>query len=187
MTYNKSIKNTAIFAFTLYMLTLFWVLILKCNMRQGIIEFRYTYEGMPLYERVVFFMSKFTTTNKNEALMNVVAFIPMGMVVPFIAGKKPYLAATMAGFFISLGAELVQLLTAFGGFAYIDIINNVLGTLLGIVILCILKRIMTERWLNFGMTVVSILAIPLLIYALINTINNIDIYILPPREIINKY
>ena len=180
MQIKVSLKKTATLAFILYMLCLFWILILKCNLRQAVLETRFTYENIPFSERILIFMGKFSTTNINEATMNVVAFVPMGIIVPHISKKKPYLNAAMAGLFTSLAAELCQLITAFGGFTYIDIINNSIGTFLGVIISCLLMRTVKEKWLNIGMITVSALATPLLIYAIFNTAKNIDIYIMPP-------
>ena len=52
MTLTKEIKKYAKILFGIYMFCLFWIVILKCNLRQGVLECRYTWSKVPLNARM---------------------------------------------------------------------------------------------------------------------------------------
>ena len=64
-------------------------------------------------------------------LGNIVLFVPVGVLFPFVIGKNQWFWAFGAGFCFSLFIETVQLLTTRGLFDPNDIILNTLGTAIG--------------------------------------------------------
>lgn len=177
---KDGLRKSATLAFILYMLCLFWILILKCNLRQGVLESRYFLEPMTIWERTVFSLGRFAKTNLKEASLNILVFIPLGLILPFMIKQKTYFASAMIGAATSLIAELCQLFSAIGGFTYVDIINNSVGTFIGVIIYYIFVFRINQRWLKCGLSLASALSTAMLIYAIFNTAKNIDIYIMPP-------
>lgn len=67
---------------------------------------------------------------------NIVVFIPIGLLAPFLVLKKyefwaSFKASLLASFGISLMFEVIQLLTYFGSFDVDDLLLNTLGGVLG--------------------------------------------------------
>ena len=177
MQLNENIKNAAIITFSLYMLCLFWVVILKCNLRAGVIDSRIFMSQMTFWERTVLCAGRFLKTDVPDAVVNIFIFIPLGLVLPFIIKKNAYFISALIGTAISLVVELTQLTFCIGGFTYIDIINNSLGAFLGAMLHFSLSKIIPEKKQDLALKASSVLVIGLLIFATINTIKNIDIYL----------
>ena len=177
MQLNKSIKNTAIITFSLYMLCLLWVVILKCNLRAGVLDSRYFMSQMTFWERTVLCAGNFLKTDAPDAIVNIFIFIPLGLALPFIVEKNTYLISALTGTAVSLAVELTQLTFCIGCFTYIDIINNSLGAFFGVMLHFSLSKMISERWQNASLRAASAIAIALLIFATVNTIKNIDIYL----------
>ena len=193
---NDVLKKTAKIAFILYMICLFWILILKCNLRAGVLESRYLFGKITLLERCAYFLGRFSTTNIREAALNIFVFIPLGLTLPFVLNKldknttdkKVYrticLKSALIGVAISICAEICQLIVAIGGFTYVDIINNSIGAFIGALLNFLLahrvKDVLTIRIINYSI----IAMIGLLIFAAVNTIQNIEIYFLYPVKLL---
>ena len=84
MTVTKELKKYAKILFGIYLFCLFWIVILKCNLRQGVLECRYTWYKVPLNERMRYFLGRFATTDFKEALINVFVFTPVGLIFSLI-------------------------------------------------------------------------------------------------------
>lgn len=174
---SKKINSSATLAFCLYMLCLFWIVILKCNLRQGVLDSREFMSQMTLAERIFFSAGRFAGSEKNDILINISIFIPFGLLVPFLNKSQTYIKSALAGIGLTLLVEISQLLIPIGGFTYIDIINNSIGTFIGIIIHYHLKDLIKEKPLITIINSSSALQIGILIFAAINTVNNIDIYL----------
>ena len=176
MTVTKELKKYAKILFGIYLFCLFWIVILKCNLRQGVLECRYTWCKVPLQERMRYSLGRFATTDFTEALINVLIFTPMGLVFPLIREKKPILTSAILGFFVSLFAEVFQLITCVGGFTYIDIINNTLGSVIGSLLCILLLKFVNEKQAKFILLSAIVFGVCVSAFAIVNTIINIDIY-----------
>ena len=176
MTVTKELKKYAKILFGIYLFCLFWIVILKCNLRQGVLECRYTWYKIPLNERMRYFLGRFDTTDFKEALINVFIFTPVGLISPLIRVKKPILTSAILGFSISLFAEMFQLITCVGGFTYIDIINNTLGAVIGTMICVLLLKIVNEKQAKIILLSAIVFGVCVSAFAIVNTIINIDIY-----------
>ena len=70
-----------------------------------------------------------------ENLLNFVLFIPMGVLLPFIMGRKVrVLIAFLSGALVSLAIEVCQLVFMRGLFEWDDMIHNGVGCVIGCVI-----------------------------------------------------
>ena len=184
MQIHDTLKKRATLAFILYMLLLFWILILKCNLRLGVLESRYILGAMTLAKRTILSLGSFATTYPREAILNIIVFIPIGLMTPFITKKNPYIVSALVGVAISLIAEVSQLLLAIGGFTYVDIINNSLGAFMGAIIHFHFAHRVKESVLISIINSASVIHTIAIIYATINTIKNIEIYLLPAKDLL---
>lgn len=81
--------------------------------------------------------------------LNVVFFVPLGMILSFLQKKKRIFAnftmVTLQGFLISLLIETSQLLTQRGYFELTDIITNTVGATIGCIIALIIMSSMNQN------------------------------------------
>ena len=82
-------------------------------------------------------------TYAREVFLNILLYIPMGYLLPFIFKPMRYsvTACTLAGFLCSCATEYAQLRWSIGYFQIDDIINNTLGCLIGAILGCMLSRV----------------------------------------------
>ncbi len=177
MTVTKKIKKYAIILFCIYMFCLFWIVTLKCNLRTGVLDSRYFMSRFTLAERMRFSLGKFTFSDIPDVLVNIVIFIPLGLIFPLIREKKPVLTSMVLGFSISLAAEIFQIISCIGGFAYIDLINNTLGAVLGALLYVYLIKRAKEKPVMIALISAISAGAALSVFAIVNTIINIDIYL----------
>lgn len=166
-------------AFGIYLFLLIWVIGLKFN-SQWLPDLGVEMRSIPLKNRGAFIPFKTFIDNglyfELEYFLNVILYIPMGLILPFII-KKPWLSALLV-FLSSLIFELAQLFTGFGGFDTTDIICNTLGGFLGLLVFYMFRKKVSDRAVNIIDFVVIIIFSPVAMYALINTIINWDLYII---------
>lgn len=68
-------------------------------------------------------------------ILNILIFVPFGLITAELIKKRfPAWAALIPGFILTLVIELLQLVTRTGTFEIDDLINNTLGTALGILL-----------------------------------------------------
>lgn len=178
MVIKKSTKTIAYVLLALYALCLFWVVILKCNMEPAIEGTRLTIGKLPLFERMHFSLAKFAKSDIPDIVVNILIFIPLGALLPFFKEKSPCIFGASVGIITTIAIEFTQILTAYGGFAYIDIINNSLGTFIGIMLYFEIRKALNEKTIKIAMILASTLCFGILVFATINTIKNIHIYFL---------
>lgn len=81
------------------------------------------------------FKSQNFRISMRNILGNIIAFVPLGFLLPLTFDKiSKFRFIILSSFLISLVFEVIQLLTAIGDFDIDDIILNVLGTLCGYLI-----------------------------------------------------
>lgn len=76
-----------------------------------------------------------------DNLINIVCFIPIGMLVGMINRKHKVLTALFTGLLISLIIESSQLIWKRGVFDVDDLLNNTIGAVIG----CLMVRILGKR------------------------------------------
>lgn len=161
----------------LYILLLFWIIALKCNMEVTISDTRFMNAGTTLIERFRMYLSyRIFFVDFEDAFVNVMFFLPLGMVLPFIIRKHPYLNTVVWGALISIGFEVFQIVSCVGMFTYADIIFNTLGALIGAILHRALINTAKEKSLTTAFVVHILILIPVLIYAAFNTVNNLHLY-----------
>ncbi|RKD30123.1 hypothetical protein BET03_05185 [Thermohalobacter berrensis] len=77
---------------------------------------------------------------------NIIAFIPLGFILPFLIERLKKLSKIfIIAFIISLIFELIQLITGIGVFDVDDLILNVLGAILGFGIYNMIKSLIIRK------------------------------------------
>ena len=131
---TKKIHHLCSVTFILYILLLVWIIALKCNMKDAILGAKIYNQWFTLAERFEMYLSYFAKTDFKDGAVNVLLFIPLGMMMPFLIEKRAYVKTVFICFLISVGFEISQILNCIGAFTYIDIINNTAGSIIGAMI-----------------------------------------------------
>lgn len=95
----------------------------------------YRYNLVP-FKEIMRFVTHFSQLGTDVVLINivgnVVAFMPLGFLLPLIADKRlKFFSVTLISFGLSLGIELTQLITRVGCCDVDDLILNTIGGMMG--------------------------------------------------------
>ena len=174
---SNKIRRLATVTLLLYMLLLVWIIAFKCNMRLAVLDAKIFNQRFTLGERFVMQLSRFAKTDLQDGVVNILFFIPLGMLMPFVIKKHACAKTMLFCFFISAGFEVLQILNCIGAFTYIDIINNTVGGIIGALLYLVLQKKAKERPVEIILKILIALLIPVLIVAAANTILHIDYYL----------
>ena len=178
--------------FGIYVIILIWAIALKCNMSQAYIdtyEFlidksfinRFTVYFNPPHEYLISLFNRSFFSVLKEEIYNILIFIPLGGYIAWAFKKRKFLYVCIIGFLTTLGFELIQYITLIGAFRINDLFMNFLGAIIGYGIykLIFIKKINSVKIMIFNiiLTLLIIIFIPILFYAIINTLLNIETYI----------
>lgn len=189
---ENTLKIFSILLFTIYIGILVWIIMFKCNLINSI-QLSYDYlKDMTIKERVSVFIIPFKNyfpesvespkyIFNSDDFLNIIIFIPVGLYSSYFIKKSRFIKVFVITLLTSLFFELVQLFTLIGSFAVQDFITNITGGLIGFIVYTLIfinglqpKKILI---LNVLSIILITLFLPLLLYAVINTINCFDIYI----------
>lgn len=182
----SKLQKSALLTFGIYMLILIWVIGLKCNMEFPVFMSKLSMGQMSLAERAEWSFCHmrfnedgpmFSLASIEDMLANIALFLPVGMLLPLIFDNKKYLLVPFLGFGLSLFFEISQFFNTIGGFAYIDLITNTLGAIIGALLTYIIMKLISERAANITLGIFSVLFGIIAIYGTVSTIINIDIYL----------
>jgi len=81
----------------------------------------------------------------DEAIMNVLVFIPLGFFLGWSLCEKYFAKAVMIGFFVTIMVELMQFVFKRGTAETDDIIHNTLGCLVGVTAALVLRKYITRH------------------------------------------
>ena len=167
------------------MLVLIWVIALKCNMEFPIFMSKLSMGNMTLAERAEWSFCHFRFNGDGpiyskdaieDMIVNVVLFLAVGMTLPVVLGRKKALTPVIA-FCISLTFEIAQFFNMIGGFAYIDLITNTLGAIIGMIIVHFLLKALKPDVASKILVLFQVIFGVIVIFGTVNTIINIDIYL----------
>ena len=179
------LQKNALGAFLIYIMVLVWVILLKCNMEWPIYVSRLSMGSMTIAERAEWSFCHFRFNGDGpissrdaieDIIVNVVLFLAIGMTLPMALGKRKGLTPIFA-FLISLGFEITEFFDTIGGFAYIDLITNTLGAIIGMMILHLLLKVIKTDSACKILGAAQIAFAIITVYGIINTIIHIDIYL----------
>lgn len=189
---EKLLKIFSIVIFICYFILLIWVVVFKCNYNSSMIKTYSYFSEMNLEERFKFFLvpfndyfiEPFTQTRMNtfkDDILNIAIFIPLGLYVSYFIKNKKFLKTLGIAFALSVAFEMFQLFSLVGAFASKDLITNVLGAILGYLIFRLIYKknngVIRLTILNVLSIFVVITFVPIAIFAIVNTIQDIEIYI----------
>lgn len=177
MELTKKTRQLAVVIFTLYILLLVWIIAFKCNMKDAILDAKIFNRDFTLGERFVFQLSQFSKTPWEDGVLNILFFLPLGLLMPLFSNKHTYVKTVLFCFLLSTVFELLQILNAIGRFTYIDIINNTFGGIFGAGLHFLLRKKAKEKPIANTLIVLIFLLAPTLIAAIINTIIHIEYYL----------
>ncbi len=183
-------KNTfdklCVLVFSLYCILLFWIVILKCNQMQSLfINYGYA-SKRTLQERFELYLIPFNSyftkgfdilALLRDDLLNVFAFAPMGLYLAHFSNKKNIWRVMLITFCISAFAEAFQLFSLIGTFGSKDLITNTIGAALGFGLYKLLYTEKRIKFLNICSCVIILVVLPITIYAVVNSILNLDGYL----------
>jgi glycopeptide antibiotics resistance protein len=116
-----------------------------------------------------------------DDILNVVLFIPLGLYLAYFVRENKLLWVIVVTLSLSLVFELFQLFSLIGSFATKDVITNMFGSFLGYLFCRIIYRKENSGAKLIVLNVISVVAIlvfcPILIYAVVNTASNFDVYV----------
>ena len=165
---KKSSKTIAVLASIVYFFVLTWVIMFKCNLLTSDMRFGFRSISLVPFSQIgdVGYLADY--------LLNVVAYIPMGIYVcTFLKDKSLVLKiATIA--MTSIVFECVQYAVAFGSTDISDVISNTLGGAVGVWLHSKIKDKPVLHWFNFCMVVAGL---PLVVFAIIHTVSVFNIYV----------
>ncbi len=152
--YSERAQKLYVSLLLLFLLViLIWAIVFKFNINSLLSIERN--RGLPLWERFLEGLVPFRSLIKSLSplnwwqigvfLLNVFCFIPVGMLLPFIAGRKKSLLWMLL--FIC-GLELFQLFSGFGILDTTDIITNFAGVYIGCKIFDLLYPRLSEKAIN---------------------------------------
>ena len=179
---KKDWQNIVIWAvFCVYLWLLIWVITLKAN-SVAVLQDSLAYKNWPLAKRLGKSYIPFYTLIQAikgdhsivDHILNIIIYLPMGIYL-FLFLKKPWqiISVIMAS---TVLFELIQLFSGVGGFDATDICLNGLGGMLGYALISWIP-IADKRSVSAKVSFVAFfLFLPLAVYALVNTVEHIELY-----------
>ena len=170
-------KKRLIILYTLYFIALMWIILGRMN----ISEFCGKYRGVVLtpFTDEYFYTSKFA--HDVCIIGNVLLFIPIGIYLPlFFREKKTFIRIVLSLLcivFASLFLETMQYILEIGTSSSTDLIHNSLGGIIGVFIYEVLKRFVSNKIIDLINKWCIFILIFIDIFAIINTIINIKLYL----------
>jgi len=170
-------KRNLIKVFILYFVLLMWVILFRMN----VADFCGKYNG------IVFkpFSDEFNYTSdfarKVCIIGNILTFIPMGIYLCLFFKNRRFYKRVGFGLCFSLLAslflEIIQYIFVIGISSMTDLIHNLIGGLIGICIYESLKFFVSDKVINNINKYTFFILIPIVAFALINTVINMNLYI----------
>lgn len=168
--------------FSEYLILLVWVIALKFN-SGWLPELGEYFRALPLKERIGKKIIPFYGMIKNgfrfdaDYFSNVLIYIPLGIFLSFFLEKKTFLNIAII-LFSSIGFEVIQLLTGFGGSDGTDVFCNLLGGVIGIIVYALLRKRIKDKTINVIAFFLLVCFIPVTVYAVANTALNWRLYLI---------
>ena len=167
---NLKIKknNTLILVlFAIYLLALTWLILFKLQFSIPVIEEGRVINLIPLLgsfddKGVIRFA---------EIIVNILAFIPMGIYICMLKLKFSFVKKVLAIFSLTFAFEILQFIFAIGRADITDLLSNTLGGIMGIGIYAFLVKVLkyrTNKVINIIASIFTILALLLVALLLLS-------------------
>jgi glycopeptide antibiotics resistance protein len=107
--------------------------------------------------------SKWSMTELQMILFNMLMFLPLGVLLPLLSGKTERFSVLLTvSFAVTVGIEILQLITSTGIFELDDLFHNMLGSIMGYALITAILHCLREKKLVRDQ-IAKALAIPLCI------------------------
>ena len=172
--------------FVNFLIILVWIVIFKANKAFMPDEITAYLKELPFYKRAEkyiipgYSIYEYLKTDgfmiKSDYFLNFIAFIPFGILMPFLLKKRKltYTVITFVG--ASALFEVFQLMTCIGRFDASDLMTNTLGGFVGILLYKFVFSKTKGNIINIIGTAITVFATPVSIYAIFNTVKHINLY-----------
>ena len=179
---NQGINKKVIAGLTLvYFIILLWVIVFKCNQYQYLhiqikqdLSILERIEQYPFKKWVDYYRNGYLSALEIIAfIFNFICLLPFGTLMRFFVNKK-WMIITL-GVLFSVGVEVFQIISGWGGLEYTDIAMMILGVVAGIWIYDALRPKMSEKLINGLATFLFVFGAPLAVLTIIKTINNFPV------------
>lgn len=190
--HKKLFLRLSILLFIIYLLILTWIITFKCNSYIGIMDSylfmkdkstidRFLYSILPFKNHVDHSIGQSFFGLFYQDILNIIVFVPFGLFLSSFLKKNIFVKVLISSFMLSLLYEGIQLITIIGFYDTTDLITNTLGGCIGYLIFRLLNphqnNITKLKIFNILMIIIITISLPIVIYSIINTIKNIDLYI----------
>lgn len=170
-----------VLAFICFVILLNWIIIFKISSELILTDSFYGMIKKPFKERfmlgaIPFIFSKNALNSLVDFLLNIIIFIPFGILFPTLTKKRTFFRFLLVAFLISLTFELFQLITLWGHFDVDDLISNSLGFIVGYLFYLFILKDMKKSTVTALYTLVIVIAIPFCFYAIISVFNRWEVY-----------
>ena len=171
-------KKILILLAVLYFVALIWVIIFKCNNNASLhiernramtIAERLAFKAIP-FQKTIGYILEGRPLEILATIFNVVCFMPMTALFRYF--KMSRKASLWTAIAISFGVEAFQLFSCWGGPDASDIILNGIGAYLGLLLFDKVLNNATYKAQLIGAWCCAAVALPIDIYAIINTAMN---------------
>lgn len=151
-----------------YLIVLVWIILFKFGVRFSYMEYRSV--------NLIPFSEYFSSTGKidlSEIVLNVIIFIPLGVYTGVLFNRWKLSGKLFFFFLISFLFEGLQYVISIGAFDLTDIITNVLGGVLGLIIYIAVEKIFSnkvraQKFVNAIGAIGTVLMITLLVLLKLN-------------------
>jgi glycopeptide antibiotics resistance protein len=154
--------------FTIYLLSLLWILLLKLGVRFSYMESR-SINFIPFREFVLY-NSK---GDLAEIILNVVIFIPLGIYVGLLFFRWSFVKKLIFFLLISLMFEVLQFALSIGAFDITDLITNTFGGMIGLLLFKAIEvlfknPVKAQKFINIVAAVSSVVMLLFLLFLKLN-------------------
>ena len=163
MSDNSTTNKVTNVLFIVYLLALFWILLLKLGAR-------FSYMGNRSVNLVPFGEPLIANgkTDIREIILNVMIFVPVGIYVGILFKRWTLGGRIFFCFLLSSMFEGLQFILKVGAFDITDIITNMSGGIIGLMILGALERVFnnsikTQKVVNITAAIGTVLMVALLV------------------------
>jgi len=170
-------RKRLLITYLFYIIILIWFILFRLNIK----EFCGKYNGISLIP----FADKYNYTSYFARyaceIGNVISFIPSGIYLTLFFKEEKFLNRFLKSicyiFCLSLFLEIVQYFLVIGISSTTDLLHNSLGGLIGVSLYETLKKFVSTKRIDDINKYTLFIIIPLSIFAVINTLIHINLYI----------
>lgn len=177
-TKNKDSVNKKLISLLIlvYFIILIWIIVFKCNNiaslhieknRAMSISERITNKAIPFKHTFEAIFYHNSTLEILALIFNIICFIPLGSLFRYF--KSSYQTLFICGVF-SLAVEIFQLFSGWGGPDIIDIVLNILGAWLGVLIFRYILSRLSVKTLNTIAFCLICVSVPFAVFVIIRSI-----------------